>query len=137
MCAATFLNKSGLLTPGFFGRVSVPGSGRYKAILVPETSIGNDQSEKTLMVVDKENKVVAKPVQIGAAFGKLRAIVSGIDANDRVITNGLMHVRPGALVAPQDEPIKDESPQFSDPGSVASGEPAATQPSAMLTIGSR
>ena len=131
-----FPNKSGLLTPGFFARLSVPGSGRYKAMLVPDTAIGNDQSEKNVMVVDKDNKAVTRPVQIGALFGGLRSIVSGIGPDDLVIINGLMHVRPGAPVAPTEETIKDGAPEFSDPGGVATIDPS-TQPSAQLTIGSR
>jgi membrane fusion protein, multidrug efflux system len=127
-----FENKSGLLTPGFFARLSVPGSGRYQAILVPDTAIGNDQSEKNLMVVDKDNKVVARPVEVGALFGKLRAITSGITPDDLIITNGLMHVRPGAAVAPKEEPIQDDAPEFSDPGHVASD--PTTQP-VRVTIG--
>ena len=49
-----FPNKSGMLTPGFFARLSVPGSGRYLATLIPDTAIGNDQSEKNVLVVDKD-----------------------------------------------------------------------------------
>jgi RND family efflux transporter MFP subunit len=127
-----FPNTSGLLTPGFFARLSVPGSGRYQAILVPDTAIGNDQSEKNVMVVDKDNKVVARPVQVGALFGKLRAITSGLGPDDLIITNGLMHVRPGAAVAPKEEPIQDDAPEFSDPGNVASD--PSTQP-VRVTIG--
>ena len=131
-----FPNKSGLLTPGFFARLSVPGSGRYEATLVPDTAIGNDQSQRNVMVVDKDNKVVARPVELGALFGKLRSITSGIGPDDLVIVNGLMHARPGSVVAPKEEAIQDNAPEFSDPGDVASGE-AATQPSAQLEIGNR
>jgi membrane fusion protein, multidrug efflux system len=129
-----FPNKSGLLTPGFFARLSVPGSGRYQATLVPETAIGNDQSEKNVMVVDKDNKVVARPVVIGAEFGKLRSIVSGLSKDDLIITNGLMHVRPGSTVAPTEEPIKDDAPEFSDPGKVAAK--PSTQP-VNVSLGNR
>ena len=65
-------NKSGRLIPGFFARMRVPGSGRYRALLVPDAAIGNDQSQHTVLVVDKDNKVQVRPVQLAALFGDLR-----------------------------------------------------------------
>ena len=88
-------NESGKLVPGMFARLSVPGSGRYHAVLVPDTAIGNDQSQRNLLVVDKENKVAVRPVKLGALFGGLRSIVSGIGPEDRIVVNGQMHARPG------------------------------------------
>ena len=58
-------NESGTLMPGLFARLSVPGSGRYHAVLVPDTAIGNDQSQRNVLVVDKDNKVAVRPVKLG------------------------------------------------------------------------
>jgi hypothetical protein len=55
-------------------------------------------------------------VQTGALFGKLRSIVSGLSVDDRVITNGLMHARPGSTVAPTEQPIELDETAFTDPG---------------------
>jgi RND family efflux transporter MFP subunit len=109
-------NKSGLLTPGFFARLSVPGSGRYRTTLVPDTAIGNDQSQHDVLVVDKDNKVSARPVELGALFGSMRSIVSGLTPDDLVVVNGQMHTRPGAIVKPTETGIKLDSEAFSDPG---------------------
>ena len=109
-------NKSGKLLPGLFARMKVPGSGRYRALLVPDQAIGNDQSQHNVLVVDKDNKVQVRPVQLGALFGNLRAIASGITADDRIVTNGQMHARPGSTVAPTEVPIKVKEDDFSDPG---------------------
>jgi membrane fusion protein, multidrug efflux system len=114
-----FKNESGLLTPGFFARLRVPGSGRYQAMLVPDTAIGNDQSQRNVLVVDQENKVSARPVELGALFGGLRAIVSGVTPEDRIVVNGQMHARPGMAVTPTEVPIKVDAAAFSDPGTVA------------------
>ncbi len=107
-------NQSGRLIPGLFARMRVPGSGRYRALLVPDAAIGNDQSQHTVLVVDKDHKVQVRPVQLGALFGDLRAIVSGISADDLVVTNGQMHARPGSIVTPTEVPIPEEG-AFSDP----------------------
>jgi RND family efflux transporter MFP subunit len=119
-------NESGKLTPGLFARLTVPGSGRYHAILVPDTAIGNDQSQKNLLVIDKDNKVTVRPVTLGALFGGLRSITSGIQADDRIVVNGQMHARAGIVVKPVDTPIAVNEADFSDPGQeVAGATPAA------------
>jgi RND family efflux transporter MFP subunit len=109
-------NDSGLLTPGFFARLRIPGSGRYQTLLVPDAAIGSDQDQRSVLVIDKDNTVQPRRVQIGALFGDLRSIVSGLSAEDRVIINGQMHARPGATVAPTEVPIKIDAEAFSDPG---------------------
>lgn len=114
-------NEDGELIPGFFARLSVPGSGRYHAILVPDIAIGNDQSQRDLLVVDKENKVSVRPVKLGALFGGLRSIVSGISVTDHIVVNGQMHARPGATVHPIETQIKVDEADFWDPGTSVAG----------------
>jgi membrane fusion protein, multidrug efflux system len=116
-----FENQSGTLIPGLFARLSVPGSGRYHAVLVPDTAIGNDQSQRDVLVVDKDNKVSVRPVTLGASFGDLRSIVSGVSAEDRIVVNGQMHARPGAAVSPIEVQIKVDEAAFADPGSEVAG----------------
>ena len=112
-----FVNQSGLMTPGFFASMRIPGSGRYQALLVPDSAVGNDQSERTLLVVNKDDVVESHIVQLGALFGELRSIVSGLNSDDHVIINGQMHARPGAKVAPTMGQIQVDASAFADPGS--------------------
>jgi multidrug efflux system membrane fusion protein len=112
-------NNSGLLTPGFFARLCIPGSSRYTTLLVPDIAIGNDQSQRMVLVVNKDNGVEPRVVQLGALFGGLRSIVSGLKPDDLVIINGQMHARPGATVAPTEKAIDVDSSVFSDPGALA------------------
>jgi RND family efflux transporter MFP subunit len=91
-----FPNPAGWLTPGFFGRVRVPGTGRYKALLVPDAAVTTDQSQKLLMVVDANDVVQSRRIKLGALFGDYRSILSGIGPEDRVVINGLMQARLGA-----------------------------------------
>ena len=67
-----FPNPGGYLTPGYFGRVRVAGSGEYNALLVPDAAVGTDQSVKFLLLVNSENVVERRPVKLGALFGELR-----------------------------------------------------------------
>ncbi len=113
---AVLRNDSGKFIPGCFARMRVPGSGRYRTLLVPDDAVGSDQNEHNVLVVDKDNKVQVRPVQLGALFGDLRSILSGISADDRVVVNGQMHARPGFPVTPTEVTIKAEAGAFSDPG---------------------
>ena len=53
------------------------------------------------MVVGEDNKAVYREVALGASINGLRVVSKGLKAGDRVVVNGLQHIRPGALVAPQ------------------------------------
>lgn len=114
---AVLPNPSGTLIPGLFARLSVPGSGRYRALLVPDAAIGSDQSERNVLVVGQDNVVSARPVELGALFGSMRSIISGLGRDDRVVVNGQMHVRPGMPVTPTEVRIQLDAQAFSDPGS--------------------
>lgn len=95
-----FPNTDGTLLPGYFARVRIPGSGRYDALLVPDDAVLADQNERILYVINNDDVVQPRPVTLGAQFGTLRAIKSGIGPDDRVVINGLMHARPGVAVNP-------------------------------------
>src|SRR5580698_552629 len=100
---AVFDNADGIFTPGMFGRVRVPGSPPYTALLVPDAAIGTEQVRKFVLVVDDGNVVRQKYVTLGQIDDGLRVVKEGLSATDRVIVNGLMRARPGQKVTPQQE----------------------------------
>jgi RND family efflux transporter MFP subunit len=100
---AVFSNANSMLTPGMFARIRVPGSSPYTALLIPEAAIGTEQARKYALVVDAENVVRQKFVELGQAVDNLRVIKQGLDPGDRVVVNGLMRARPGMKVTPQQE----------------------------------
>ncbi|HJQ57043.1 MAG TPA: efflux RND transporter periplasmic adaptor subunit [Vineibacter sp.] len=103
---AVFPNADGLLTPGQFGRIRLPGSEPYKALLVPDSAILTDQSQRIVMVVGADGTVMPKVVRPGPIYDGLRIIRSGLTPDDKVIINGLVRARPGAKVTPQPGEIK-------------------------------
>ena len=115
---AVVSNPDGFLTPGMFARVRVPGSPRYEALFVPDSAIGSEQIRKFVYVVDGDNAVRQKYLTLGTLQGNLRVVKSGLDADDRVIVNGLMRVRPGIKVTPAEEGAPA-------PGAQTSGKPTA------------
>jgi RND family efflux transporter MFP subunit len=100
---AVFANPSGLFTPGMFGRVQVPGSAPYEALLVPDVAIGTEQVRKFILVVDAENTVRLKYVTTAQVIDGLRVIKTGVAPEDRVVINGLMRARINQKVAPQEQ----------------------------------
>jgi RND family efflux transporter MFP subunit len=99
---AVFPNPDSVLTPGMFGRIRVPGSPEYQALLVPDAAIGTEQARKFVLVVGEGDKAVPKYVTLGPVLeNNLRVIKTGLKADDRVIVNGLMRVRPGQVVNTQ------------------------------------
>jgi len=71
-------------------------------VLVPDAAIGTEQARKYVLVVGADNTVAQKYVTLGELSNDLRVIKSGLDANDRVIVNGMVRARPGAKVTPQE-----------------------------------
>jgi hypothetical protein len=60
-------------------------------------------------LLDAQNKVLRRTVKLGALFGDLRAVDSGIVRDDWVIIDGTQRAEPGATVAPQRGVISDAS----------------------------
>lgn len=98
-------NPDGIFTPGMFARIRVPMSPPAHALMVPDTAIGTEQVRKFVMTIDEKNVAKPKYVTLGPAVDGLRVIASGLEPEDRVIINGLMRVRPGVQVAPQEGKI--------------------------------
>jgi RND family efflux transporter MFP subunit len=115
---AVFDNADGIFTPGMFGRIRVPGSPPYTALLVPDAAIGTEQVRKFVLVVDDGNVVRQKYVTLGQIDGGLRVVKDGLAATDRVIVNGLMRARAGQKVTPQQEdtPTKPKGPNEAKAG---------------------
>jgi multidrug efflux system membrane fusion protein len=119
-------NESGTLTPGFYASLRIPGSGRYTALLVPDVAIGNDQSHRTVLVINQSNIVEVRTVEIGALFGDLRAITSGLSPNEKVIVNGQMKAFPGTPVTPKEITLQFDSSSIAESGTAAYREQAPT-----------
>ncbi|MDE1974814.1 MAG: efflux RND transporter periplasmic adaptor subunit, partial [Hyphomicrobiales bacterium] len=117
---AVFANPDGLLTPGMFGRIRVPGSPPYTALVVPDAAIGSEQARKYVLVVDNDGIVRQKYIVPGHLDGTMRVVKKGLAADDRVIVNGLMRARPGVKVVAEEQPAP----------AAASADPGGGQPKA-------
>ncbi len=96
--AACFPIQDHSLSPGFFARMRIPGSGKYPALLIPDRALGSDQAQKFVYVVNAEKKVEFRPVKIGPMIDGLRVVNGGLKPGEQIIVEGLMRVRPGIVV---------------------------------------
>lgn len=100
---AEFANADGRLTPGMFGRIRISAAPPAEALLVPDAAIGTEQVRKFVYTVGKDDVAKPKYVTLGPVVDGLRVITAGLAPDDEVIVNGLMRVRPGSKVTPQQE----------------------------------
>lgn len=91
-------NPDGFLKPGMFGRARMESSAAYDALLIPETAVVSQGSQKTAMVVAADGTVAVKPLEVGEVIDGFRIVRAGLAQDDRVIVNGVQRVMPGAVV---------------------------------------
>jgi RND family efflux transporter MFP subunit len=99
-------NPDRVLLPGFFVRVRVPFEKEQNALLVPDSALGSDQGGRYVLVVNGDNTVEQRKVQIGQIDGGLRVIETGLKPDDRVVIAGLLRAIPGQKVDPQIQKIE-------------------------------
>ncbi|MBZ5580176.1 MAG: efflux RND transporter periplasmic adaptor subunit [Acidobacteriia bacterium] len=97
---ARFPNPQRTVLPGQFGRVRVQVDERKDALVVPQRAVQQLQSMQMVYTVGPDNRVAARPVTTGARVGDGWVIEQGLRPGDRVIVEGQLRVRPGALVKP-------------------------------------
>jgi RND family efflux transporter MFP subunit len=117
-------NPDLIFTPGLFARLQLPGSGKYEALLLPDSAILFDQSVSFVWVLDEKNRAGYRRVEVGRLYEGLRIIKSGLGPGDRVILAGVQFVRPGTEVQPEEAPIPAGTP---GPAPAGKGEPAPAE----------
>jgi RND family efflux transporter MFP subunit len=98
---ARLSNRDRLFTPGLFARVKLGEGASHPAILIEDSAVGTDQTRRFVYVVKGDNSLEFREVQLGSLHEGLRVVEGGLTAGERIVVNGLMRVRPGITVAPQ------------------------------------
>jgi multidrug efflux system membrane fusion protein len=96
-----FPNPDGLLTPGLFTRLRVPGGVPHPALLLPDRAIASDLANRFVWVVKADNRVERRPVTLGPLSDGLRVIAEGLKPDDRVVIEGVQKLRPDQEVKPE------------------------------------
>jgi len=112
---AVFENADRTLVPGMFANLRILAGPPEQTLLVPDVAVLSDQGYRFVYVANAENKVETRSIKIGRAHGPLRAVISGLTREDRVIVNGLMLLRPDAKVVVQTPESKAQSEKVGAP----------------------
>jgi membrane fusion protein, multidrug efflux system len=106
---AVFDNADGRFTPGLYARLKLVGSNQYAAALIKDEAVGTDLGKKFVLVLDKENAVQYRAIELGPKLEGLRIVRSGLAKGEKIVVNGLQRVFPGSTVDPQSVPMADET----------------------------
>lgn len=98
---AVFPNPDKMLMPGMFVHAQLVAGVKSEAILAPQQGVTRTPTgEATAMVVGADNKVEIRKLKAARAVGNRWLVTEGLEAGDRLITEGLQFIRPGVEVNP-------------------------------------
>lgn len=92
-------NRSKQLRPGMFARVKVT-FGKDNSVIVPDIAVIKQQGsgERFVYVLNSDNTVTYKKVELGVRLGNEYQILSGLQEGDRVVTEGQLRLKDGIKV---------------------------------------
>jgi len=96
-----FPNPGNRLRPGQYAKVSAAVGVRTAALLVPQRAITDTQGTYSVAVVDPNNTIRFAIVKVGERVGPDWIVQTGLKPGERVVTEGLFHIQPGAVVNPK------------------------------------
>jgi membrane fusion protein (multidrug efflux system) len=96
-----FPNPGNTLRPGLYGRVHASIGTVTGALLVPQKAVNELQGNYSVAVVDPNNIIRFVTVKVGDRIGSDWIVAEGLKAGERVVTDGLFKIRPGAQVNPK------------------------------------
>lgn len=115
---ATFANADRRLWPGQFVNVTLTLATQPNAIIVPTEALQTGQQGQFVYIVRADNVAEARQVTVARSIDGKSVIASGLQAGERVITDGQLRIRSG-------ESKVDIHP--SAPGALAPGGQSAQQ----------
>lgn len=96
----SFPNTQGLLLPGEFVEVQIEKKSNKALVAIPQSAVQKDKDSYYVLVIDKEDTVEVRRVQLGAQQEGQWEVTSGLLIGERIIVEGLQKVRPGVKVNP-------------------------------------
>jgi membrane fusion protein, multidrug efflux system len=101
---ATFPNSDKTLWPGQFVNVTLRLVASRSAVVVPSQAVQRGQQGEYVFVVKADMSVESRTVQLGQRFDGETVIRKGLEAGERVVTDGQLRLFPGAKVALINQP---------------------------------
>jgi RND family efflux transporter MFP subunit len=95
-------NPNDHLQPGTYANVTLSANSRSNALTIPIEAVRRTESDKTkVLVVDSQNRVQSRQVQLGVESSNDVEVLSGLTQGEWVIVGNLGRYQPGEVVKPQ------------------------------------
>ena len=119
---AMFDNPDGLLYPNQFVNARLLVDTMKATVRVPVPAVQRGEPGTYVYLISANNTVTARPVKLGPTDGGFTAVLSGLQAGDRVVTDGTDRLRDGVTVTvpvPATPAASGQPPQRQRPSAVA------------------
>lgn len=94
-------NPENLLMPGMFARAQLVEGVNTNALTIPQRTIARGAAgASTVLVVNNENKVEIRTIELDRTVGNKVVVAKGLKAGERIIVEGSQKAPPGSVVKP-------------------------------------
>ncbi|HYK36484.1 efflux RND transporter periplasmic adaptor subunit [Alloacidobacterium sp.] len=93
-------NKDLSLAPGMYANATLELERKDNVLTVPLQAVVKNGDQASLLVVDRQNHVQPRNIQLGLQGSMLAEVTNGLNEGDRVITGGQAKYQPGETVKP-------------------------------------
>lgn len=95
-----FPNPDTLLRPGMFVNVRMEKAQQNNSLVVPQSAVQSAMGGYSVLVVGTDNLVEQRSVTLGPRIDNAWVVLSGLNAGEHVIIEGLQKAKPGSAVTP-------------------------------------
>jgi uncharacterized membrane protein YgcG len=92
------------ITPGMYANTYLQLAHRNNVLTIPLEAIQGDGDTVTVAVLDPQNHVEMRNIQVGLRGSTLVQVVSGLQEGERVILGDTSAYKPGEVVTPRPQP---------------------------------
>lgn len=101
---AIFPNPDGILLPGQFVRIIVEGVSLQAALTIPKEAVSQGPQGPFVYVVGGDERAAVRPIRLGRELDTAWVVQEGLRPGDRIVTDGVIRVRPGGAVRVAERP---------------------------------
>jgi len=94
-------NPAGELVPGMYASASVMLNDERNALAVPIQAITHGEDRAAVLLIDRQNKLEERSVQVGVETSNEAEILSGLNEGDLVVVGNRSQLQPGMTVHPK------------------------------------
>lgn len=103
-------NKDGSIVQGMYAEVVLNLTKNTNALVVPIQAVTRNGPKATVLVVNSQDRIEQREVQLGTEGTNNVQVISGLSANDKVVIGSPSEFQPGQQVAPRMTAENNEAP---------------------------